>query len=108
MAKKFEQMAKKEAKSTSRLTKLFNKSGELSKHAQGAIQISPKRGNRIYPIYYSGSGRYIKSVDNTYYIKRFLELAGMKYKSGNDAPRGGKVGQYLQVSPSAMALLKSV
>lgn len=108
MNKKLELMAKKEAKSKTLGAKLFTKAGVLSTNAKNAIQMAPKRGNRIYPFSWGGSARHIRAIDNTDYIKRFLKLAGMKFKTGNDAPKGGKEGNYLQVSATAMRLLKSV
>ena len=51
----------------------------------------------IRPVYSTGSGRYTRSVDLTYEIKDILNKIGVEYIDGNDAPRGGKLGNYIKI-----------
>ena len=43
----------------------------------------------------SGRGRFTKCLDYTDDFRRLLDAAGIAYEYGNDAPRGGKCGQYI-------------
>ena len=51
----------------------------------------------IRPCKTSGSGRFTTNMDYTMETKRLLTLLGIKFKSGNDAPRGGFTGNYITV-----------
>lgn len=52
----------------------------------------------IRPCYTSGSGRFTSNQDHTADTKALLDLVGLKYTSGNDAPRGGATGQWIRIS----------
>ena len=54
-------------------------------------------GSRIRPVYTLGSGRFITKQDHTFAIEQLLELLGIRYEKGNDAPRGGQVGNYIDI-----------
>lgn len=54
-------------------------------------------GNIIRPCVLQGSGGYIKNVDDTNDVRELLEMCGIKYEFGNDAPRGGLPGNYFKV-----------
>ena len=41
-------------------------------------------------------------------LRELLELFGFKYSTGNDAPRGGVEGDYVQMSRRAFETLKSL
>lgn len=56
-----------------------------------------REGNVIRPVYTSGSGRFASNQDHTYAISNLLDLIGVKYESGNDAPRGGLTGTFIKV-----------
>ena len=43
----------------------------------------------------SGSGRYVKNIDVTGEVCRLLQSVGCSVTYDNDAPRGGKTGNYL-------------
>lgn len=63
---------------------------------------------RIYPVYYSGSGRHINLHDHSHYIMSILRAQRYKYTTGNDAPRGGAQGFYIEVSRHAFNFLESL
>lgn len=52
---------------------------------------------KIRPVYYSGKGQYVTIHDETCTIKTILDKIGIKYTIGNDAPRGGRYGDFIQV-----------
>ena len=54
-------------------------------------------GCTIRPCKTSGSGRFITNKDYTRDVEILLTLLGIKFKSGNDAPRGGLTGNYITV-----------
>lgn len=63
----------------------------------GTIKSNVVWANTIRPCYTSGRGRFTKNMDYTYEVKQLLNLIGIKYESGNDAPRGGLTGNYIKV-----------
>lgn len=85
----------------------ITKSGTLNKHYSNALSGSRFvfKTKRIYPCYWSGSGNYINLKDYTVYVTNLLSCLGYKYSLGNDAPRGGRQGDYIQVSPKAYEAL---
>lgn len=54
-------------------------------------------GGVIRPVRTSGSGRFTKNMDYTADICRALDACGIKYETGNDAPRGGACGTFIKV-----------
>lgn len=51
----------------------------------------------IRPCHTSGKGRYTSNLDYTKPTEAILNLIGLKYKSGNDAPRGGLTGNFILI-----------
>ena len=51
----------------------------------------------IRPVYVSGAKRFASNQDHTLAITRLLDLLGVKYESGNDAPRGGLTGNFIKI-----------
>lgn len=50
------------------------------------------------PVGVTGSLRYAKyTVDHTDNILNACELMGYEYETGNDAPKGGKTGNFIKV-----------
>lgn len=56
----------------------------------------------IRPCYTSGSGKWSAITDKTDEILQALKLAGLKenkdFTIGNDAPKGGKLGQFITLT----------
>lgn len=85
------------------LYKLTEKSSKSSaylkiKQTKGwnLIMDALKRGtNMIRPCSISGVGRFAKNMDYTSDVCRLLDAAKIKYRKGNDAPRGGLTGNYI-------------
>ena len=51
----------------------------------------------IRPCFVRGSGRYISNADYTSDICTAFNKLGVKYTQGNDAPKGGKPGNFIRV-----------
>lgn len=62
--------------------------------------------NKIYPKQWGKNGASLK--DQSHHIKKVLDAQGYKYKLGNDAPRGGKEGDFIKVSSVALNFLRSL
>ena len=54
-------------------------------------------GNTIRPCHTSGRGRFTSNLNYTAMTEYLLNKLNLKYKSGNDSPRGGMPGNYIQV-----------
>ena len=89
-------------------TTIQKKNGELKQDALNAIRNSRFVNNKIYPVYYTGSGNFISKKDYTFYIVQLLKDKGYKFSQGNDAPRGGANGNFIKVSKTAFEYLKSL
>ena len=88
---------------------LVTKNNELSKIVKNAIsECVYEENGKIRTKFYHGAGRYISLYDYTFYITSILNRLGYKYKTGNDAPRGGKKGDFIKVSKVALNALKSL
>src|SRR5699024_2526306 len=85
----------------------IQKNGKLNYEVRNALNVSYFNENKIYPVHTSGSGRFTSNIDLSYRIENFLEAHSYKFKKGNDAPRGGKTGDFIKVSKTAMSFLKS-
>ena len=57
---------------------------------------------RVYTCHTSGSGRFTSNIDRTEDAIKILKDAGLKIKvdflTGNDSPRGGKTGNYIELT----------
>tara|TARA_R100001591_G_scaffold75757_1_gene83607 strand:- start:148 stop:477 length:330 start_codon:yes stop_codon:yes gene_type:complete len=84
------------------------KDGTLNSHTYNAISVCTFRDNKIYHTFSEGRGRYAKYNSYAYYIEGLLQKLGYKYTEGNDAPRGGKTGDYIKVSSKAYNTLINI
>jgi len=57
---------------------------------------------RVYTCHTSGSGRFTTNIDRTDDTIKILQNAGLKLKvdfiTGNDSPRGGKPGNFVELT----------
>lgn len=72
---------------------------------QFALEVSRKNGWKCWPNYYTGSGSWSRcSADYAEQIDRILTDLGMirgkHFCTGNDAPRGGWTGDYVELLPA--------
>lgn len=82
--------------------------GEISKNIKNALNACRFSDNKVYPVSYSGSGRFINKKDFSVTVKEILKSQGYKFKKGNDAPRGGENGNFFKVSKTAFNFLQSL
>lgn len=90
---------------------ILTKSGSVNKLWVNAIKNCRLcfTTRRIYPVRYIGGYRgHVTTADNSYYIEALLKAEGYKFKKGNDAPRGGKSGEYYQVSLTAFNFITGI
>jgi hypothetical protein len=59
------------------------------------------KSRKIYYGYYLGRGKRTQAHSAESTVIPILEAQGYKYKTGNDAPRGGVLGNYVKVSKVA-------
>lgn len=81
---------------------LTTKSGEVNKNTKSAINNCRIEGNKIYTKQYTGSGNYKNFKDNSGIIETILKRLGYEFTTGNDAPRGGKEGDFIKCSKTAI------
>ncbi len=62
------------------------------KNETGLIQ-----GGVIRPCYTSGSGRFTSNQDHTDLVVHCLNKMNVKFTLGNDAPRGGATGRWIEI-----------
>ena len=59
-------------------------------------------GQRVYTCHTSGSGRFTTNIDRTEHTIYVLTLAGLKrgidFITGNDSPRNGKTGNFVELT----------
>lgn len=103
-----EQIFKASKKEKTLGSPLFKKDGTMHANVKNAIDRAKFVDNKLYHTRTTGSGRYISIQSDYVYFERMLKLAGCKFSVGNDAPRGGKCGDYIRCSKKAINLILSL
>ena len=87
-----------------KLSTFASRTKAVSKNSNGyknALQLL-KSGQRQYTCHTSGSGRFTTNIDSTADTIDTLERAGLKrgidFVFDNDSPRGGKTGNYVELT----------
>jgi len=87
-----------------KLSTFLNRTKGISKSSNGyknAMAIL-KTGDRQYTCHTSGSGRFTSNIDSTadtiYTLKRAGLKQGIDFVFDNDSPRGGKTGNYIELT----------
>lgn len=87
---------------TKRLLALKDYSGKpiskTSKAYEYVMTIINDGVKMLHPNYTSGSGRYISIQEHASATKDLLKKLGIEFETGNDAPRGGKCGEYIKIT----------
>ena len=87
-----------------KLTTFENRTKEISKNSNGYIYAKELliKKTRVYTCHTSGSGRFTTNIDRTNDAIFTLAKAGLKkgidFLTGNDSPRGGKTGNYIELT----------
>lgn len=65
----------------------------------GNLLADIQQGKKIRPIYSSsGSWKHSSLIDKSFQLKIVLKEFGLQFVEGNDAPRGGKTGYYIEIT----------
>jgi hypothetical protein len=88
-----------------KLNEVTKKDGNLTAKTIDAIKLG--FDGKFYTCYTSGSGRFTTNLHNER-VKTICRLLGYKYYLENDAPMGGKTGNYINVSKKAFNNIKSL
>ena len=85
-------------------------SGKISKIVQNAIRRCrlDVANTRIYTGYYTGSGRFTSAGSSDHTIVSILRAQGYKFTRGNDAPKGGALGDYVKISKTAFNFIATL
>lgn len=86
---------------------LYTKKGTLASK-YGVVMFlleNPNYVSRPVRWHNAGRGRY-QLEDHSYNIEHALTLLGVSYETGNDAPRGGKEGYYIRLTPKGKRQVK--
>ena len=83
----------------SRLEKLASeKRVNKNTSAYKLVMAACKNGSDVIrPCWTSGSGRFCSNMDYTADVCRLLDALRVQYVRGNDAPRGGLPGNFIQI-----------
>jgi len=82
------------------------KDGTLKARVRKALDFVHDK--KIYPSYYTGTGRHIRLVSYSLELRLLLKVAGYKITRGNDALRSGQQGEYIKCSKVAFEFLTSL
>lgn len=85
---------------------LMTKKGELMKKYSEPLWWLKNSGNRTYPRRWHKSGRHLNLEDKTKDFTEMLKYLGIDYTTGNDAPRGGAEGFYIELTPKGLRQVK--
>jgi len=87
---------------------LITSKGTLNSHVINALRCSKKdyEQNKFYPFHWTGIGK--SATDYTFRVLEIITALGYKIVRGNDAPKGGQNGNFIEVSSTAFNLLNSL
>jgi len=90
--------------------KTFKNDGKLTANAVKAVKKSviDYRTGKIYPCTWIAGGGCWHFVDRSAYIKSILEANNFYYTTGNDAKRGGHLGDYIQTTKKGINFLLEI
>lgn len=71
----------------------ISKSANAYKMVKNAIET----GKIIRPNYHQGTGRFGSTNENKMQVESLLRKMGIDFTSGNDAPKGGKTGEWIML-----------
>lgn len=87
-------------------TSIFKKDGQLTEAHKEVVSLIAKNG-KVYPRTWVGSGRRKTLRDISHRVIEVAKHYNYKIEMGNDAPRGGKEGDYIKFSSRAQKSLSS-
>lgn len=88
----------------SRIAKSNNANGSTPKNEDYKMAIAVLSGQKCYLVYSTGSGKWTNSNERN--PEKYLKSWGIDFELGNDAPRGGKFGNFIQLSKKGLTQTK--
>ena len=85
---------------------LMTKKGELMKKYSAPLFWLKYYGNRTHTCRWHKSGRHFSLEDKTDNYTDMLKALGIDYTEGNDAPRGGEEGNYIELTAKGKRQVK--
>lgn len=85
---------------------LMTKKGELMKKYSEPLDWLKNSGNRRHTCRWHKSGRHLNLEDKTKNYTDMLKALGIDYTTGNDAPKGGAEGFYIELTPKGRRQVK--
>jgi hypothetical protein len=77
-------------------TLVYNKIERISDYASGILARLLSTGKAHY-MHKTGIGRRTKYIDDSHDVINVLRILGMAFEYGNDAPRGGQMGNFIKL-----------
>lgn len=87
---------------------LFTKKGEINARFEWILNTIAGGCDKFRPCIWHRSGRRHTMEDNGDKIKTVLDALRLPYIEGNDAARGGREGDYIEITPAARRALAPV
>lgn len=93
---------------------VINKSGRLSETTKTLFQIIYQSGRnsgktRLYIFHQAGRGTRTRyTLTDTGRGLEALDYFAIRYRRGNDSPRGGKLGEYIELTPRAVQQVRMI
>ena len=85
---------------------LTTKTGSVKSIYQEVIYLLKNPTITIRPVSWSRSGGYMNLRDNSFNLTHGLNLIGIDFETGNDAPRGGKEGFFVKLTKKGQSQVK--
>lgn len=85
------------------LKAIKTKDGKIKSNIINAINASLRGNTKLRPVVWKNNGRTFQ--DRSDAIKEALIAGGYKFKEGNDSSRGGREGDFIKVSKTALKFL---
>ena len=87
---------------------LMTKKGELMNKYSEPLDWLKNSGNRRHTCLWHKSGRHLNLEDKTKNYTDMLKVLGIDYTTGNDAPRGGAEGNYIELTAKGKRQVKEL
>lgn len=92
-----------------RLQALTTKEGKLkARYSQALWKLLNYPKNKIFPRKWVQNGRHSELLDYAASYIEFFNALGLSYTTGNNAPRGGKTGYFILLTPEALRRLPNL
>lgn len=85
---------------------LTSKAGKIYSKYQNPLNWLRLGRERVHPCRWQHSGRHYTLNDKSEYYFEMLKALGIDYTTGNDAPKGGAEGFYIELTPKSRRQVK--